>query len=129
MNGGQYVKQLFASWSAPDPRESYVETGQEGVYYYANMCHVCHFFGENTSLKRCGACQLISYCGQEHQKKDWPQHRDFCKAVSEVKKDLKHDSIFTSLKASNHPNKSTSTIVLEARARVELKVIFMEFCN
>ena len=122
MYGAQYVKQLVDSWASPDPRETYLETGQEDVYYYPNMCHVCHCFGENSiSLKRCGGCNMISYCGLEHQKKDWLEHRDFCKAVTKVKNDLKQDNIFTTLKASKDSN-SISAIVMEAQARVVFKV-------
>ncbi|XP_020286368.1 uncharacterized protein LOC109855998 isoform X2 [Pseudomyrmex gracilis] len=29
----------------------------------------------------CSGCKLISYCGQDHQKLHWPQHKDLCRAV------------------------------------------------
>ncbi|XP_051173192.1 uncharacterized protein LOC127289354 [Leptopilina boulardi] len=69
--------------------------------YFPNMCHVCRCFGEKAvNLKRCGACGILSYCGPEHQKQDWPSHKQFCKAVSKLKKNWNVSSIFEHLKSS-----------------------------
>ncbi|XP_012251910.2 uncharacterized protein LOC105683709 [Athalia rosae] len=54
------------------------------LFYYANVCHVCKAFGEELPLKRCGSCRMISYCGKEHQKQHWPQHKDLCKVLSDM---------------------------------------------
>jgi len=29
----------------------------------------------------CGQCRRIAYCGADHQKDDWPEHKAYCKAV------------------------------------------------
>lgn len=70
-------------------------------FYFPNMCHVCHCFGEKVvNLKRCGACAMISYCCKEHQTKDWPKHKQFCKAICKIKNDFKVDSVFQSIKGT-----------------------------
>lgn len=38
-------------------------------------CVVC----ENPDSKKCSVCKLVFYCGREHQKEDWPQHKLICK--------------------------------------------------
>lgn len=68
-------------------------------FYFPNMCHVCRCFGEKSpNLKRCSACGLISYCSKEHQLKNWPSHKQFCKAITQLKKKLNVDNIFYKLK-------------------------------
>ncbi|XP_024868157.1 uncharacterized protein LOC112452270 [Temnothorax curvispinosus] len=48
------------------------------------MCHVCKRFGNGVCLKRCGSCRMIAYCGQEHQKQHWKQHKPLCKAIQDA---------------------------------------------
>ncbi|XP_043466799.1 uncharacterized protein LOC122501422 [Leptopilina heterotoma] len=72
----------------------------EKSHYYPNMCHICRCYGENVDLKRCGACNMISYCSKEHQKQDWPNHKQFCRVLCQIKKDWKVDNLFQSLKVN-----------------------------
>lgn len=64
------------------------------LFYYANVCHVCKAFGEELPLKRCGNCRMISYCGKDHQKQHWQQHKDLCKVLSEMLDKTKSLCIF-----------------------------------
>lgn len=41
----------------------------------SEKCEVC---GEPSELK-CSACKLVSYCGKEHQKQGWKDHKISCK--------------------------------------------------
>lgn len=34
----------------------------------------------------CSRCKLITYCGQPHQKHDWPNHKEFCRAIHKLLK-------------------------------------------
>ncbi|KAM7354458.1 uncharacterized protein ACRADG_006109 [Cochliomyia hominivorax] len=36
-------------------------------------------------LLTCSGCQLIKYCNREHQKLDWPLHREFCLSIQKIK--------------------------------------------
>lgn len=47
-------------------------------------CAVC-----NSTLKllNCSACKQIAYCGVEHQKSDWPNHKLICKKLQQAEKD------------------------------------------
>ena len=36
------------------------------------------------NLKLCSKCNIYSYCGQEHQKKGWPDHKDICKDIKDI---------------------------------------------
>ncbi|XP_071556488.1 uncharacterized protein [Temnothorax nylanderi] len=60
-------------------------------FFYATMCHVCKRFGDGVQLKRCGGCWMIAYCGQEHQKHHWKQHKPLCKAIQDVLRDYNMD--------------------------------------
>lgn len=37
-------------------------------------CQVCPKFSES----RCSWCKLVFYCSKEHQKQDWPHHKESC---------------------------------------------------
>ena len=39
-------------------------------------CKICSATGK---LKRCKGCVAVRYCGEECQKKHWPEHKAFCK--------------------------------------------------
>lgn len=58
------------------------------VYNFsAGRCNVCiRLNGIATvaaaqRLLQCGGCHLIGYCSREHQRRDWSQHREICRAV------------------------------------------------
>jgi hypothetical protein len=49
---------------------------KEANYYkYSNQCATC---GEFCTLN-CNYCLKVRYCNAECQKKDWPNHKSFCK--------------------------------------------------
>ncbi|XP_024880898.1 uncharacterized protein LOC112460459 [Temnothorax curvispinosus] len=54
------------------------------AFFYATMCHVCKRFGDGVQLKRCSCCKMIAYCGKEHQRQHWQQHKPMCKATRDV---------------------------------------------
>ncbi|XP_043478075.1 uncharacterized protein LOC122508663 [Leptopilina heterotoma] len=56
------------------------------LVFYPNDCIICK---KRTSLKRCSRCQMISYCGEEHQKEHWPKHKELCRVISCITK-VKH---------------------------------------
>jgi hypothetical protein len=47
-------------------------------------CCICGKKEAEGKEKLCGGCRSISYCGTEHQKLDWPQHKLFCKTMKKV---------------------------------------------
>lgn len=49
---------------------------------------------EPKKLLKCLGCKLIVYCSPEHQKIDWPIHRKFCNAVSQLLTKHKINTIF-----------------------------------
>ena len=40
-------------------------------------------------LQMCGACKSVKYCCKEHQAKDWPKHKKFCKRFQKLIKEYK----------------------------------------
>ena len=53
--------------------------------YFSNQCHVCCRLDNNEyPLKRCSRCQLVSYCGKNHQHYDWKDHKHLFKALSKL---------------------------------------------
>ncbi|CAB0029675.1 unnamed protein product [Trichogramma brassicae] len=66
-------------------------------------CAVCGM----TAFMRCSSCHREFYCGKEHQREDWPRHKDHCKAYEVLespelgrhlvaRRDLKSDEIIFS---------------------------------
>ena len=43
-------------------------------------CNVC---GCRENISYCKGCMVVSYCGKEHQKFDWKNHKPFCTLVRE----------------------------------------------
>ncbi|XP_071556513.1 putative protein MSS51 homolog, mitochondrial [Temnothorax nylanderi] len=60
-------------------------------FFYATMCHVCKRFDDGVELKRCRGCKMILYCGKEHQKQHWKQHKPLCKAIQDVLREYNMD--------------------------------------
>jgi hypothetical protein len=44
--------------------------------FVENVCAIC---GPTSKASTCAQCQLISYCNRDHQRKDWPRHKKYCK--------------------------------------------------
>lgn len=44
-------------------------------------------------LLRCQNCKLMSYCGPEHQKDHWPLHKQFCRGITSIRKDMKVEHV------------------------------------
>lgn len=59
------------------------ELDLHNFFFYPNTCHVCKCCGNEINLKRCN-CKMISYCGKEHQKQHWLQHKNLCRILSEI---------------------------------------------
>lgn len=49
------------------------------MYFHPNVCFICK---TTESLKRCTRCNMISYCGSNHQKEHFPLHKKICKVIS-----------------------------------------------
>ncbi|KAJ7605185.1 hypothetical protein FB45DRAFT_953953 [Roridomyces roridus] len=43
-----------------------------------HACGACLKKTDLEKLKRCGRCQIVLYCSNDCQKKDWPEHKKFC---------------------------------------------------
>ncbi|KYQ50287.1 Zinc finger MYND domain-containing protein 17 [Trachymyrmex zeteki] len=59
------------------------------MFFYATTCHVCKRFGDGVCLKKCGGCKMIAYCGRQHQKQHWSQHKSLCKATQDVLREFR----------------------------------------
>lgn len=54
----------------------------------ASVCASCGE-GKNKELKKCGACELVRYCGIECQRNHRPKHKKECKKrAAELKEEL-----------------------------------------
>jgi hypothetical protein len=53
------------------------------------MCHVdsCIPSASKDALKLRSRCKIVSYCSKECQAKDWPDHKNHCKILAELRKD------------------------------------------
>jgi splicing suppressor protein 51 len=77
-------------------------TGElHNFFFYANTCHICKVRGNETLLKKCSQCKMISYCGKEHQKQHWLQHKDLCQVLSNMLNEANKSNILQEMKNSN----------------------------
>ena len=42
---------------------------------------ICQGCGAENNLRLCAACKTVKYCSKACQKKDWPQHKRWCKCI------------------------------------------------
>ena len=59
--------------------------------YYPNECPVCN---STSLLSRCARCNMISYCGKQHQKMHYAAHANICKVISAILKENQMKHIF-----------------------------------
>lgn len=52
-------------------------------FFYPNACQVCGRLGQ---LMRCAKCQMVSYCGKQHQTEHWHLHKYFCTLIADLRK-------------------------------------------
>lgn len=58
-----------------------IEDCEPRAIFIPNACHVCKAMRHDSNPKdqvkllSCSGCRLIAYCGPEHQKQHWPQHK------------------------------------------------------
>ena len=52
--------------------------------YHPFCCFSCKrgAFTGGTKLSTCTSCRVVKYCSREHQKKDWKNHKVWCKAFA-----------------------------------------------
>ena len=51
-----------------------------------NSSKQCRACGKtDVELMRCAQCKLTFYCGQDCQKKHWPEHKQLCKETAKAK--------------------------------------------
>jgi hypothetical protein len=58
--------------------------------FLPNVCDVCKkasftvvYLTIQVEAKKCARCKSVWYCGRDHQKLDWNNHKEFCKIVNE----------------------------------------------
>lgn len=49
------------------------------------ICQICRKVGE---WKHCGKCRSVYYCGVEHQRQDWSEHKKLCQSKIEQTKSV-----------------------------------------
>ncbi|XP_033216309.1 uncharacterized protein LOC117172463 [Belonocnema kinseyi] len=71
-----------------DEKEEFWKESQNdnSNFFFPNACQICGCMGSEKHLLRCSKCQMISYCGKDHQVEHWPSHKAFCKALMETRR-------------------------------------------
>ncbi|XP_043480426.1 uncharacterized protein LOC122510082 [Leptopilina heterotoma] len=69
----QYRKTVFKK----HPSEEQID------FFYPNACQVCGRLG---NLIRCAKCQMINYCGKQHQTEHWHLHKYFCTLIADLRR-------------------------------------------
>ena len=55
------------------------------VHFASAVRAQCNRPGSEVTLKACGGCGMIAYCGVECQKAAWREHKLFCRLVQETR--------------------------------------------
>lgn len=51
--------------------------------YHPYVCNACKRGSwQNLNLLQCTSCRVVKYCCKDHQIKDWPSHKGWCKAFA-----------------------------------------------
>jgi hypothetical protein len=48
------------------------------------MTDFCETCGSPVNNNKCSGCSLVAYCSKDCQKKDWKEHKPFCKLAKEI---------------------------------------------
>lgn len=51
----------------------------------ASRCRVCE---TDKALSLCNGCQVVYYCGRDHQTSDWPKHKRVCSPIKKTRTKL-----------------------------------------
>lgn len=74
------------------------------AFFYSTICHICKATPDTCStLKRCGGCKMVSYCGISHQKKHWKQHKPLCQCIQSMLKTQNQVTLFDEVNESTDP--------------------------
>lgn len=63
---------------------------------YPNQCIVC----KSKNKLRCAGCNMVSYCGRDHQVQHWKTHKNFCLSLTKMLKEKNLSHIYENLKRS-----------------------------
>ena len=89
-NGGWIQMFRKGKWASSEDIDEKMPPQYDSYHPYC--CNVCKRGGlQNVSLLRCTGCKVMKYCTRKHQKHDWPNHKQWCKAFSRVAKDETED--------------------------------------
>ena len=67
-------------------------------FFYASICHVCH--SENSTVT-CNRCRMIFYCGNKHQDQHQIHHKDICKVILSMLKEIGASNLFENFKTAD----------------------------
>jgi hypothetical protein len=73
---------LFTSYEPTNETQKAPAPGEEQEEDY--VIHTCKICGQAGQL--CTGCRLVAYCGRDHQRLDWNQHKRECKGKATSKK-------------------------------------------
>ncbi|XP_033230929.1 uncharacterized protein LOC117182020 [Belonocnema kinseyi] len=88
------------------------------LVFYPNECFICK---ATSSLKRCSRCNMISYCGKEHQMQHWKFHKDICKEIFNILKEKGLSHIYENFRNSNSLKWQKAKKIMSAEVQKRLE--------
>ncbi|EFQ85513.1 hypothetical protein CFE70_007784 [Pyrenophora teres f. teres 0-1] len=55
---------------------------EQSMHDAVNACKIC---GKYEGARKCVRCKTVAYCGEEHQRQDWPSHKRECRQLAMTK--------------------------------------------
>ena len=90
----QRIFTATSPWMMAPPNQPGAAIDPKYDTYHPFACHVCKRGPlQKVKLSKCSGCHILKYCCREHQKLDWGKHKQFCKRVSQIKKQRRDDIV------------------------------------
>ena len=84
------------------------------------MCHSRPDHHSNHCLIPCKHCRMIYYCNKDHQKEHWPEHKDLCRVILNMREESGSSNIFEKADKTSDLNwlKSKINLLLQAQTKL-----------
>ena len=100
------------------------EKNWRNIFFFTSLCHVCH---SSYKLLTCKRCKMIFYCGEGHQKEDYPRHKDLCKVILKMLNESGSPNLFDKLKTDDSELWLKAKIDLMKKSKAKLGRELLEY--
>lgn len=71
-----------------------------------------------SNLMRCGGCRAVMYCTPQHQRADWPRHKNQCRLIKPAREELAAAEAALRAKAPKRSSQAWTATTQKAREKI-----------